>query len=396
MRILLVSSMWPGPDDPDYGVFVAQVSDALQAMGHEILPAVIDHRGGGKGKQGRLAIDALRHAVQGDPDVVYAHFLLPAGGIAALAALAGRAPLVLTAHGRDVRNVAENAGIRMATGLAVRRSKAVIAVSGWLRDELHRELPESRHKTEVIDCGVDMMRFAPRDQAQAREALGLTDLPGSLVVYVGGLDERKNVVRLRDAVLGMPGATLLAVGDGPLRSELSASDKIRAVGRVPHDEVPAYMAAADVVALPSLVEPFGQVVLEAMAMQRPVLATEVGGPAELVTPATGALWPTRTTSRRSARGWRGRSRSACPIPPGAPSLRSTTSPCRSPGSRPCCSAWRPSASPARRPSWARRRCRWRPRPAGSGPRSGRPARCGAGRSARSAGWCRVGRPPAAA
>jgi glycosyltransferase involved in cell wall biosynthesis len=289
MRILLVSSMWPGPDDPDYGVFVAQVSDALQAMGHEILPAVIDHRGGGKGKQGRLAIDALRHAVQADPDVVYAHFLLPAGGIAALAALAGRAPLVLTAHGRDVRNVAENAGIRMATGLAVRRSKAVIAVSGWLRDELHRELPESRHKTEVIDCGVDMMRFAPRDQAKAREALGLTNLPGSLVVYVGGLDERKNVVRLRDAVLGMPSATLLAVGDGPLRSELSASDKIRAVGRVPHDEVPAYMAAADVVALPSIVEPFGQVVLEAMAMQRPVLATQIGGPAELVTAATGAL-----------------------------------------------------------------------------------------------------------
>ena len=252
---------------------MAQVSYALQAMGHEILPAVIDHRGGGKGKQGRLAIDALRHALQDDPDVVYAHFLLPAGGIAALAALAGRAPLVLTAHGRDVRNVAENPAIRMATGLAVRRSKAVIAVSGWLRDELHRELPEARHKTEVIDCGVDMMRFAPRDQAQAREALGLTDLPGSLVVYVGGLDERKNVVRLRDAVLGMPGATLLAVGDGPLRSELSASDKIRAVGRVPHEDVPAYMAAADVVALPSLVEPFGQVVLEAMAMQRPVLAT---------------------------------------------------------------------------------------------------------------------------
>jgi glycosyltransferase involved in cell wall biosynthesis len=49
------------------------------------------------------------------------------------------------------------------------------------------------------------------------------------------------------------------------------------------------MAAADVVALPSLVEPFGQVVLEAMAMQRPVLATSVGGPAELVTPETGAL-----------------------------------------------------------------------------------------------------------
>jgi glycosyltransferase involved in cell wall biosynthesis len=289
MRILLVSSMWPGPDDPDYGVFVAQVSEALQGMGHHVTPAVVDHRGGGTLKQGRLALDALRGALRGDPDVVYAHYLLPAGGIAALAGLAGRAPVVLTAHGRDVRNIGERPAVRMATGLAVRRAKAVIAVSGWLRDELHRELPESRHKTEVIDCGVDMMRFAPRDQTQAREALGLTDLPGNLVVYVGGLDERKNVVRLRDAVLGMPGATLLAVGDGPLRSELSASDKIRAVGRVPHTEVPAYMAAADVVALPSLVEPFGQVLLEAMAMQRPVLGTTIGGPAELVTAAAGAL-----------------------------------------------------------------------------------------------------------
>ncbi len=289
MRILLVSSMWPGPDDPDYGVFVEQIAEALKAMGHEVLPAVVDHRSGGKGKQARLALDALRHAMGGDPDVVYAHFLLPAGGIAALAALAGRAPLVLTAHGRDVRNVAESPVIRLATGLAVRRAKAVIAVSGWLRDDLHRELPESRAKTEVINCGVDLLRFAPRDQAQARAALGLGDIPGSIVVYVGGLDERKNIVRLRDAVLGIPGATLLAVGDGPLRSELSASDKIRAVGRVPHDQVPAYMAAADVVALPSLVEPFGQVVLEAMAMQRPVLTTTIGGPAELVTDAAGAL-----------------------------------------------------------------------------------------------------------
>jgi teichuronic acid biosynthesis glycosyltransferase TuaC len=281
--------MWPGPDDPDYGVFVAQVAEALQGMGHEIVPAVIDHRGGGKGKQGRLALDALRAAVQRDPDVVYAHYLLPAGGVAALAALAGRAPLVLTAHGRDVRNVAESPAIRLATGLAVRRATAIIAVSGWLRDQLHRELPESRAKTEVIDCGVDLMRFAPRDQAQARAELGLTDLPGRLVVHVGGQDERKNVLRLRDAVLGIPDATLLAVGDGPLRNELRASDKIRAVGRVPHDRVPAYMAAADVVALPSLVEPFGQVLLEAMAMQRPVLATAVGGPAEFVTPAAGAL-----------------------------------------------------------------------------------------------------------
>jgi glycosyltransferase involved in cell wall biosynthesis len=290
VRILLVSSMWPGPADPDYGVFVEQIAEGLQAMGHEILPAVIDHRGGSRAKQGRLLLDAVRHAREGRPDVVYAHYLLPAGGIAAVAArVAHHAPLVLTAHGGDVRNVAERPAVRVVTAAAVRRAATVIAVSGWLRDELHRELPEARSKTEVIDCGVDLMRFAPRDQAEAREAVGLTGLPGPAVVFVGGLHERKNVVRLRDAVLGIPDATLVAVGDGPLRSELTASDRIRAVGRVPHDQVPAWIAAADVVALPSLVEPFGQVVLEAMAMQRPVLATTVGGPAELVTDAAGAL-----------------------------------------------------------------------------------------------------------
>jgi glycosyltransferase involved in cell wall biosynthesis len=289
MRILLVSSLWPGPADPDYGVFVEQVAEGLQAMGHEVLPAVIDHRGGSRAKQGRLLLDAVRHAREGRPDVVYAHYLLPAGAIAAVAARLAHVPLVLTAHGGDVRNLTVRRAVRMATAAAVRRAAAVIAVSGWLRDELYRELPEARSKTEVIDCGVDLMRFAPRDQAAAREELGLTGLPGPAVVFVGGLHERKNVVRLRDAVLGIPEATLVAVGDGPLRSELTASDRIRTTGRVPHEQVPLWMAAADVVALPSLVEPFGQIVLEAMAMQRPVLATTVGGPAEMVTDATGAL-----------------------------------------------------------------------------------------------------------
>jgi len=289
MRILVVSSMWPGPSDPDFGVFAEQITDALRAMGHDTLLAVVDHRGGSKAKHGRLAIDALRQARTGRPDVVYAHFLVPAGAVAAMAASAAGVPLVLTAHGRDVRNAAEHPAIRAATAAAVRRAAAVVAVSGWLRDELVRAVPEAAGRTEVIDCGVDLMRFAPRDQAQARAQLGLDGLPGPVVVFVGGMDERKNVVRLRDAVLGIPDATLVAVGDGPLRSELRASDRIHPVGRVPHEQVPAYMAAADVVALPSLVEPFGQVLLEAMAMERPVLATTIGGPAELVTEQAGAL-----------------------------------------------------------------------------------------------------------
>jgi len=99
MRILLVSQMYPGPDAPDLGTFVAQVERELAARGNEIELAVLDTRAGGKLRYLTLA---RRARAASRPDVVYAHFLVPSGLIAALA---GGAPLVVTAHGRDVRNI---------------------------------------------------------------------------------------------------------------------------------------------------------------------------------------------------------------------------------------------------------------------------------------------------
>src|SRR5712691_5172446 len=58
VRILLVSQMYPGPDDPDLGVFVAQLEQALRERGHELERAVIDRRGGGKLRHVALALDA--------------------------------------------------------------------------------------------------------------------------------------------------------------------------------------------------------------------------------------------------------------------------------------------------------------------------------------------------
>src|SRR6185312_2015672 len=104
VRILLVSQMYPGPDAPDLGVFVAQLDRALAARGHELERAVIDRRDGGHARSVRLLWDALSAGRRFRPDVVYAHFLVPAG---LAGALASRAPLVVTAHGQDVANVGE-------------------------------------------------------------------------------------------------------------------------------------------------------------------------------------------------------------------------------------------------------------------------------------------------
>jgi glycosyltransferase involved in cell wall biosynthesis len=277
--------MYPGPADPDFGVFVANLERELAGRGHEIERAVLDSRGGGRRRYLTLAAKALRLARHFEPDVVYAHFLVPAGLIAALAS---RAPLVLTAHGQDVRNVGVVPGVRAATSYVVRRAARVVAVSDWLRRELEARVPDAAGKTEVVDCGVDLERFSVGDAADARRELGW-EPEGTAFLCLGALSERKNVLRLTRAFERRGEGALAFVGDGELRGALEGRPGVRLVGRVAHDAVPTWIAACDVLCQPSLVEPFGLATLEGMAAGRSVVATRVGGPPEFVSAAAGVL-----------------------------------------------------------------------------------------------------------
>jgi len=285
MKILLVSQMYPGPDDPDLGVFVANLERELVARGHELERAVVDRRAGGRRRHLALARDARGAARRFRPDVVYAHFLVPAG---LAAALGSRAPLVVTAHGQDVDNIGSIPGARAATRYVVRRAAAIVAVSEWLRRRIEEEVPEAAGKTQVVDCGVDLERFAPRDAGDARAEVGW-QTNGTAFLCLGALSERKNVLRLARAFERRCEGTLTFVGDGPLREALEGRNGIQLAGRVGHEAVPAWIAASDVLCQPSLVEPFGLATLEAMASARSVVATRVGGPPEFVTPEAGVL-----------------------------------------------------------------------------------------------------------
>ena len=279
--------MYPGPADPDFGTFVKRLADELERAGHAVPRAVVDRRTGGVGKQLRLASDALREARRSSPDVVYAHYLLPAGGIAAAAAAAARAPLVVTAHGGDVRNLASRP-LAALTRLALARADTVIAVSEFLRRDLVTRLPEAAGRVEVISSGVDLERFRGEDAERARSEVAWQGEP-PFFLCVGTLDERKNVVRLADAFGRLGRGSLAFVGDGPARKLLEGRPRVRLVGRMPHGEVPRWIAACDVLCQPSLVEPLGQALLEAMASERSVVATKVGGPPEFVPPEAGVL-----------------------------------------------------------------------------------------------------------
>ncbi|MGN6379882.1 MAG: glycosyltransferase [Gaiellales bacterium] len=281
MRILLVSNMYPSRRRPDFGVFVAGIAAELRRRGHTVDEAVLRAEGSGPlrtpAKYALLGARALSHA-RAKPDVVYAHYLVPTGLVGIAAAAAAHAPLVVTAHGGDVANARSNPLLGLLTRRVVRRSAAVVAVSGYVAGRL----PPGGSRVEVIDCGVDTRLFAPSPRA--------ADGPPRYL-FVGSLDERKNPRRLLRAFSQLEDGSLAVVGGGPLEAELRAAAPpgVEFAGRLTPEGVRDRLAASDVLVAPSLVEPQGQQVLEALASGRPVVATRIGGPAEVVDERCGML-----------------------------------------------------------------------------------------------------------
>jgi L-malate glycosyltransferase len=147
--------------------------------------------------------------------------------------------------------------------------------------------PVVHQKTRVLPYGVDSRRFAP------------TPLPQHpVVLFLGRLEAPKGVRYLVEAFASVrtevPDAVLVLAGDGPerpwveqRRRELDLDDSIQLRGHVPHEQTPQLLRECSLLCLPSHGEPFGMVLLEAMAAGRPVVAVGAGGPRCLVDPERG-------------------------------------------------------------------------------------------------------------
>lgn len=243
---------------------------------------------------------AVRRLVQEgfDFDLIDAHFYYPDGVAAALLARWFGKPLVITARGSDLnvfgRDALPQALMRWAGNVAdhsVGVCQALVDVlRGWGVDG---------RRLQVIRNGVDIDRFQPVPQAQARTRLGLMGEP--LLISVGHLVEVKGHDLTLDALALLvprwPGARLCFVGDGPLRGKLQAqaaalrlTDRVSFAGAVPNDQLATWYSAADVMVLASRSEGWANVLLESMACGTPVVATAVGGTAEVVAaPSVGRL-----------------------------------------------------------------------------------------------------------
>ncbi|GAB3259179.1 glycosyltransferase family 4 protein [Nocardioides dilutus] len=229
-----------------------------------------------------------------DPDVVHLHG--SKAGLAGRLVLRNRIPTVFQPHAWSY--LAARGGVRAASlrweRFATRWTAVTVCVSEEERTAGGGLGIEGRDV--VIRNGLELATFRPqgtRDRATARKLLGLADVPTA--VCIGELAEQKGQADLLDAwphvVAEVPDARLVIVGDGPDRARLARqAEELPGVSLVgARSDVRTWLAAADVVVVPSRWDEMSLVTLEAMASARSVVVTSVSGVAESVPDDAGAI-----------------------------------------------------------------------------------------------------------
>jgi glycosyltransferase involved in cell wall biosynthesis len=328
LRILALTNLFPSPWDPRRAAFNRQQFERLGRV-HDVSVRVavnfLDRLRGRRGDPGtRIAADCFTfvyppgfarplHAAfwyaslmlqggwrirRGEYDCLLASWASPDAVAVSWLARRLRVPYVVKVHGSDLNTQAEQPLRRRQIARALQEAHGVIAVSRALAEKAV-ELGADPARVHTIYNGVDADRFSPGSREEARRRLKL-DAGGPIVLYVGNLKLSKGCRDLLDAfpaVLGRHAdARLFYVGDGPDRNavvqrseSLGITDKVRFVGGVPHDALPDWFRAANLLCLPSHNEGVPNVVLEAMACGTPVVATRVGGIPEVLPGDAGLL-----------------------------------------------------------------------------------------------------------
>lgn len=240
--LIVLTRIWPTAARPSLGSFVRDRVQGVRGL------TVVRPRSDGEPwplLYTRMFVDALR--VPGPLQGIEAHVTVPTGLVGLAVARLRRVPLVVYAHGGDVRDWEQRPlPIRWLTRFVLRRADRIVTNSQDTAEHIRRAGVEP----DVEPPGVDLARFPVRPRPEKRR-----------VLYLGGRNPRKGYEVARDLA-----DTLV----GPWLRDVEPA------------EIPDLMAEHDVVLIPSLAEPFGLVAVEAIASGRWVVARAVGGLRDIV------------------------------------------------------------------------------------------------------------------
>ncbi len=265
------------------------------------------------------------------PEVILAYWLYPEGYGALLVGEKLGIPAILGVRGTDLRAVPDPLSHRLVKS-ALRRASFVITVSEELRQRaIGFGAPAGRVRT--IRNGCDSSVFLLGERAAARARLGVPP-DAQLALFVGRLMPVKGLSELTESVARLlpshPRLQLVCLGEGILEQKLRAraaqadlAGHVRLLGSQSPQEVARWMAAANLLCLPSYSEGCPNAVLEALCCGRPVVASDIGGVQELVDASCAILvspgdpnrlaaalaeglqrsWDERAIAARFGRGW---------------------------------------------------------------------------------------------
>jgi glycosyltransferase involved in cell wall biosynthesis len=227
-------------------------------------------------------------------NIIHTHTITPDGHAGILLKRIFNVPSMCSVRGSDLKQYPfESKKMHKVSIRVLEESDAILAVSNDLANQALK-MADIKSPPYVIHNGVDTSKFHKYENKEGiRKSLGIRHT-GRAIVFIGRCEKEKGIFELLDAFLKIKKAgediSLVIVGEGKdkekakgIVDENNMGGNVVFAGNVPHEEIPGYLNAGDIFALPTYSEGMANVIYEAMACGLPVVSTNVGGIPEVIT-----------------------------------------------------------------------------------------------------------------